>query len=214
MPWERACKLTKAWVKRGYVRPDEAPDYALPDPESLKAEKDMDDYFDLPGSLEAQRSNTILYFSYGSCMCRYSFRGTVPRYEMIGAARLSGYRLGYTLASIRRGGGAADIVEGPDHEVWGVLYRIPRKYLYRLDTREGVFQGRYERRWLRLQALGTAFEPVLTYSVINKAPDEIPPSDEYAGLIWDGAYGILGVEYCRRLLDQFDTFGVEPASPL
>ncbi len=214
MPWERACKLAKAWVRRGFVQLSGAPDYTLPEPESLKEFKEVTNYFELPDSLEADRSDTILYFSYGSCMCRYSFRGTVPRYEMIGAARLSGYRLAYTLASIRRGGGAADVVEDPDREVWGVLYRIPRKYLYHLDTREGVFHGRYERRWVRLEALGTVFEPVLTYSVINKAEEEIPPSDEYAGLIWDGAYGILPGEYCRRILDQFDGFGVEPASPL
>lgn len=214
MSWQRACTLAAAWVKKGYVQLGDPPDYSLPDPESLKGEKGIGNYFDVPDSVEHQRSHTLLYFSYGSCMCRYSFRGTVPRYEIVGAARLPKHRLAYTLASVRRGGGAADVVEDPDHAVWGVLYRIPRKHLYRLDAREGVFHGRYERKWVRLEALGTILEPVLTYSVIDKAEEEIPPSDEYAGLIWDGAYGMLDADYCRRILTQFDEFGVEPASPL
>lgn len=214
MPWERAAGLAAAWVRKEYILPTAPPDYTLPEPRSLRGLKGVRTYGDLPDSLEHERSRTILYFSYGSCMCGYSFKESVPQYELIGAAQLKGYRLAFTLQSTRRGGGAADIVPEPEGVVWGLLYRIPRKYLYRLDLREGVILGRYQRDWIEVDLCGARLAPVLTYSVVAKAVEEIAPSSEYAGLIWDGAYGMLDGAYCRGLWQKMDQFGVEPASPV
>jgi len=214
MAWERAAQLVRAWVLHDYLEPAQVPDYTLPDPELLRAQRSTGGGYDPVDLEEVGRSRTLLYFSYGSCMCRFSFRQTVPRYELIGAAELLDHRLGFTITSTRRGGGAADIVEEPGRSVWGILYRIPRRYLLRLDEREGVFLERYQRKIVAVKAFGTTLEPVLTYSVVNKAHDEVPPSPEYAGLIWDGAHGLLAAEYCRELMARLDEFQVEPVHPL
>lgn len=159
-------------------------------------------------------SRTLLYFSYGSCMCRPSFRETVPRFELIGEAVLKDYRLGFTHRSVVRGGGVADLVPAQGSEVHGVLYRIPRVYLRDLDEREGVLTGHYRREWVAVEALGVPFEEVLTYTVVNKASREIPPSPEYAGLIVDGARGFLSDAYVTALEAIFESLGVEPEIPL
>lgn len=159
------------------------------------------------------RPRTLLYFSYGSCMSRPSFRETIPKFELIGEAVLKGYRLGFTHRSAVRGGGVADIVPEQGGEVRGILYRISRAHLPELDEREGVSFGHYQREWVNVEALGVRFEPVLTYTVVNKAPKDIRPSDEYAGLILDGARGLLSPEYVACLEASLERLGVEPEIP-
>lgn len=159
------------------------------------------------------RPRTLLYFSYGSCMSRPSFRETIPKFELIGEAVLKGYRLGFTHRSAVRGGGVADIVPEQGGEVRGILYRISRAHLPELDEREGVSFGHYLREWVNVEALGVRFEPVLTYTVVNKAPKDIRPSDEYAGLILDGARGLLSPEYVACLEASLERLGVEPEIP-
>lgn len=157
---------------------------------------------------------TLLYFSYGSCMCRPSFRETIPKFELIGEAVLKDYRLGFTHRSTVRGGGVADIVPEPGSEVRGILYRVPRVDLPELDEREGVSFGHYQREWVGVEALGVRFDLVLTYTVVNKAPKDIRPSEEYAGLIIDGAKGMLSPKYVTELEMMLEELGVEPEIPL
>lgn len=164
---------------------------------------------DRKGSTE----RSVLYFAYGSCMCRPSFRETVPRYELIGAARLEGHRLAFTYKSIARGGGVADVVPDPAHSVWGVLFRVPQEYLARLDEREGAHLGLYERTWLAVEFEGSVLEPVLTYTVVNKEPHDLSPTPEYAGLIFDGARGLVPPHYSAWLLEKFSEFDIEPELP-
>lgn len=155
----------------------------------------------------------VYYFAYGSCMCRPSFRETIPQHQWVGPARLADYRLGFTLESEVRKGGVADVVEAPGSEVWGILYRVPRTHLDLLDAREGVHVGQYARHWISVEFCGVLFTPVLTYTVVNKASEDIAPSEEYAGLILDGACGLLPRNYVRKLLERFEEMGVEAVAP-
>ena len=186
LDWESAVNITSRWVREGLLG---ALDRTLP-------------------------SRTLLYFSYGSCMCRPSFRETIPRFELIGEAILKEYRLGFTHRSVVRAGGVADVVPMQESEVRGILYRIPRVYLGDLDEREGVSTGHYRREFVVVEALGVRYENVLTYTVVNKSPRDIPPSPEYAGLIADGARGLLSHEYVAGLDAIFESLGVEPEFPL
>lgn len=158
-------------------------------------------------------SRTLLYFSYGSCMCRPSFRETIPRFELIGEAALKGFRLGFTHRSVARAGGVADVVPQEGAEVRGILYRIPWTDVPDLDEREGVRAGRYKREWVGVEALGVRYSNVLTYTVVNKHPVDIPPSPEYAGLISEGARGMLDPCYVESLHALFEQLGVEPELP-
>lgn len=153
----------------------------------------------------------ILYFAYGSCMSTRSFRRTVPQFERIGAARLDDHVLAFTYDSATREGGVADIVYSPGKSVWGVLFRFDAQYLPRLDTREGVDLGRYRRKWVAVQAGETRHAPVLTYTVVEKEEEEIPPNPEYAGLILEGALESLDDEYILWLERRFEALHVEPS---
>ena len=164
-------------------------------------------------SVRGRDRRTVLYFAFGSCMCLQSFRETVPRFDVVGPARAAGRRLAFTFESVGRSGGVADLVPDPGGEVWGVLYRIPRAYVPRLDAREGVHIGHYQRSWIEVEAFGAVWSPVLTYTVAKKARTEIKPSDEYAGLIMEGAQAFLDPGYCAKLADLFARFGVEPSLP-
>ncbi len=55
------------------------------------------------------------------------------------AGRVPGYRLRFNLEGRPKGRAApANICPDADQEVWGVLYKITRRDLLRLDSTEGV----------------------------------------------------------------------------
>src|ERR1019366_8959077 len=87
----------------------------------------------------------IWYFAYGANMHDSAFRerrGMCPREWRPG--RVRGYRLRFNLEGRPRGKAApANLCADPAAEVWGVLYKITRRDLVRLDAREGVPWWRY-----------------------------------------------------------------------
>ena len=125
-----------------------------------------------------------LYFAYGSCMNRNSLARTVGHFTVVGPARLNGYRLRFD----RRGrprSGAADIIRSPRHHVQGILYRVHD--FKALDRREGAPKT-YRRiqvtvRLLRIVKSYRAW----SYTVVNKAKRETPPSKRYARLVWNSS---------------------------
>lgn len=151
------------------------------------------------------------YFAYGSCMDRESFSRTVGKenFEILGAAILPDYRLAFNLYSESRRGGVADIVSSPGERVEGVLYRLKPEALPPLDDREGVYLGRYQRINVNVLWQGRAI-PAMTYTVVGKHPEEIPPSIEYARLIYNGARQQLSDEYRKKLvLEWNEKFGLD-----
>ena len=81
----------------------------------------------------------IWYFAYGANMHDSAFRkwrGMRPREWRPG--RLRGYRLRFNLEAPPRSQGAfANLCADPGVEVWGVLYKITRRDLVRLEATEG-----------------------------------------------------------------------------
>ena len=82
----------------------------------------------------------IWYFAYGANMHDATFRvrrGIQPLEHR--SARIKGYRVRFDLEGRPKGKAApANLYPDPDAEVWGVLYRITRRDLMRLDSTEGV----------------------------------------------------------------------------
>ena len=101
--------------------------------------------------------------------------------------RVKGYRLRFNLEGRPRGKAApANISAAADAEVWGVLYRITRLDLLRLDSTEGVPGRRY--RHLRVDAEdieGTVLHAV-TYIADGTVADG-SPSLRYITLLREGA---------------------------
>ena len=103
------------------------------------------------------------------------------------SGRLKGYQLRFNLDGRPKGRSApANLQSDPDAEVWGVLYRITRRDLVRLDLTERV-PGRWYRH-VEIEAEdrdGRAIQAV-TYMAQGKEMDG-KPSLRYITLIRDGA---------------------------
>ena len=100
--------------------------------------------------LDADPEEEIWYFTYGANMHDSAFRerrGMQPSGWRSG--RLTGWRLRFNLEGRPKGKAApANISADPEAEVWGVLYRITRRELVRLNATEGIPGWRYRPIWL------------------------------------------------------------------
>jgi gamma-glutamylcyclotransferase len=125
----------------------------------------------------------VLLFAYGSNMAAEEMAEFAPGARFVGPARLPGFRLELRRRSIRWGGGAADVVESDGGEVWGALYELPELSL--LDRKEGAGFA-YQRREVQVERDGKPAAAVV-YEVMDKEPEEVAPTPEYAALLLSGA---------------------------
>src|ERR1700746_2020971 len=98
-------------------------------------------YYPLRGHrLSGRAKDEIWYFAYGANMHDSAFRvrrGIQPLEHR--SCRLKGYRLRFNLVGRPQGKAApANLHPDPGAEIWGVLYRITKRDLIRLDSTEGV----------------------------------------------------------------------------
>jgi cation transport regulator ChaC len=121
----------------------------------------------------------VLLFAYGSNMAAEEMAAFAPEARFAGVARLPGFRLELRRRSVRWGGGAADLVESDGDEMWGVLYEVPDLEL--LDGKEGAGFA-YRRREVRVELDGDG-RAALAYEVMDKEPEEVEPTPEYAALL-------------------------------
>jgi len=143
--------------------------------------------------------DAVYYFAYGSCMSPEDLARDVEEFELIGPALVRGYRLGFTRYSRMRRGGVADLVPDENSVVEGVLYRLPVEQLPALDEREGAPEH-YRREHVRVETPdGKVYDDVLTYVVVDKAAEEIPPHADYVQTILRGAEAYLSRPYVEQL---------------
>jgi gamma-glutamylcyclotransferase (GGCT)/AIG2-like uncharacterized protein YtfP len=142
---------------------------------------------------------TRLLFAYGSNLAAAEIGDWCPEARFAGVARLPDHRLALNRRSIRWGGGAADIVPASGEEVWGALYEISDGALDALDVKEG--QGwAYRRVEVDVERAGRRI-PATAYEVVEKEPEEVPATPEYAALLVRAARERgLPDHYVRRLL--------------
>jgi gamma-glutamylcyclotransferase len=130
----------------------------------------------------------VWYFAYGANMHDSAFlerRRMRPFEWRVG--RIAGYRLRFNLEGWPRGLAApANICPDPNAEVWGVMYRITRRDLLRLDSTEGVPDGDYRPTALQAEDVDGNQIPVVAYSAVGK-PADGKPSLRYITLLRDGA---------------------------
>lgn len=139
-------------------------------------------------TLTGRPDDDVWYFAFGANMHDSAFRGRrrmQPREWRAG--RIAGYRLRFNLEGRPRGKAApANIESCEDAEVWGVLYRITRRDLVRLNATEGIPGWGYRPIWL--EATDTSGNPrgVVAYIADGKAEDG-RPSLRYVTLLREGA---------------------------
>jgi cation transport regulator ChaC len=138
--------------------------------------------------LAGRPSDTVWYFAYGSNMHEGTFverRRIKPLEARIGC--LAGYRLRFNLEGRPKGKAApANICPDMDQEVWGVLYRITRRDLLRLDSTEGVPGRFYRPTWLMVEDQEGRPVTAIAYVAIGKEVDG-NPSHRYISLLREGA---------------------------
>jgi cation transport regulator ChaC len=138
--------------------------------------------------LAGRPTDSIWYLAYGSNMHDSAFlerRGMKPTEWRIG--RLRGYRLRFNLDGRPVGKAApANICVDPDCELWGVLYRITRLELLRLDATEGVPGRNYKHVWVPVEDADGNMITAVTYLARGKESDGVP-SLRYISLLRDGA---------------------------
>ncbi len=138
--------------------------------------------------LAGRPGDPVWYFAFGANMHDSAFRerrGMRPAAWRAG--RVKGYRLRFNLEGRPRGRSApANIAPDPGAEVWGVLYRITRKQLLRLDSTEGVPGRRYRHLWVEAEDEDGNSNRAVTYIAEGKETDG-SPSLRYITLLRQGA---------------------------
>ena len=153
--------------------------------------------------LDGRPSDEIWYFAYGSNMHVGTFverRRIKPLESRVG--RITGYRLRFNLEGRPRGKAApANIWPDADQEVWGVLHKITRRDLLRLDSTEGVPGRGYRPMWLNAYDMDGNPLTAITYVATGKEVDG-RPSHRYISLLRDGAKSHGLPEHWLRFLDS------------
>lgn len=153
-------------------------------------------------SLDGRPSDKIWYFAYGSNMHESAFivrRGIRPLERRAG--RIEGYRLRFNLEGRPKGKAApANIVPAATQEVWGVLYKITRRDLLRLNSTEGVPGRGYRPVWLEAQDIDGNTVTVVAYVAKGKENDG-SPSLRYISLLREGARFHALPEHWVQFLD-------------
>jgi gamma-glutamylcyclotransferase (GGCT)/AIG2-like uncharacterized protein YtfP len=122
-----------------------------------------------------------IYFAYGSNIQAVEVDGRHAR--ILGVARLDDHRLAFTRRSVRTGTGVADVVPAPGESVWGALYELDPDQAAALDAKEGLGWA-YGRVSRRVRTEGGEHVDAFLYTVLEKEPQEVPPSEAYlAGLL-------------------------------
>jgi gamma-glutamylcyclotransferase len=155
---------------------------------------------DLP--LVGPPHEAVWYFAFGANMHHSAFRerrGMRPLDWQPG--RVRGYRLRFNLEGRPKGRAApANLFPDRQAEVWGVLYKITRRDLLRLDATEGVPGPRYRPLWIESEDIDGKPLRAVTYIADGKETDG-NPSLRYLTLLRDGACAHGLPKHWIRFLD-------------
>ena len=157
-------------------------------------------------NMTPEKDSHFYYFAYGSCMCPVDLKrslGENTHPYVVGTATLKRYRLGFRYYCPKRQGGALDILPTQIGNIYGVLYRLPKRLSSKLDHREGVHLNCYRREFITVECDGQHYKNVRTYVVVEKTSVEIPPDDWYFNVVLRGAITCkLPEQYCWQLFDH------------
>jgi cation transport regulator ChaC len=163
-------------------------------------------YYRLRGARLAGRPHDeVWYFAYGANMHDSAFRvrrGIRARESC--TACVAGFRLRFNLEGRPRGRAApANLSADTQAEVWGVLYRITRRDLLRLDLTEGVPGRGYRHVAVEARDADGRTLAAIAYMAPSTAPDG-RPSLRYINLLREGARAHNLPEHWVRWLDSIE----------
>jgi gamma-glutamylcyclotransferase len=147
----------------------------------------------------------VWYFAYGANMHDSVFRGWRGMRPLDWRpGRVRGFRLRFNLAGRPKGKAApANLSADPASEVWGVLYRLTRRDLVRLDATEGIPWSGYRQLWLDAEDINGHPFRAMTYIAHGREVDG-RPSFRYITLLRDGARSHGLPEHYIRFLEDVE----------
>ncbi len=135
------------------------------------------------------------YFAYGSNLDSAQMNFRCPENRRIGKAILPGYRWIITTR------GYANVVPCQQEAVEGVLYEISDSDEAELDRYEGVAQGHYEKKTVRILLNGEVTQAMI---YIDPITEEGRPREEYVRRIENGIRDAeLSPDYVERSLRRW-----------
>jgi cation transport regulator ChaC len=163
-------------------------------------------YYRLHGlKLAGRPGEQVWYFAYGANMHDRAFRQRRrmrPVDQRVG--RICGYRLRFNLDGRPKGRAApANLAADAEAEVWGVLYKLTRRDLLRLDATEGVPGRGYRPQCFEAEDRDGRTLSVVAYIAGGNETDGTP-SLRYLTLLREGARanGLPG--YWLQFLDSVE----------
>jgi gamma-glutamylcyclotransferase (GGCT)/AIG2-like uncharacterized protein YtfP len=127
----------------------------------------------------------VLYFAYGSNLCKKQMEKRLGRVPPARRACLAGYRIAFNKRGRHQGEVYANIVQQDGSHVWGVVYHLQPDELAKLDRCEGVGQGDYRRD---------------TVDVVTEAGDTVHAETYFAGEQWLCPEARPSKEYAHKIL--------------
>ncbi len=91
----------------------------------------------------------VWFFAYGSAMNSTRLAGRGVKFYSIEPAYIEKYQLKFNKRSVD-GTAKANIVPATDSKVYGLLYKLPKSELHKLDNIEGLTSGHYYRTTLQV----------------------------------------------------------------
>ena len=130
--------------------------------------------------------------------------GVVCARSIGGPAGCAAFACGSIFEGRPRGKAApANLFADPKAEVWGVLYRLTRRDLVRLDATEGIPWSWYRPLWLDAEDINGHPFRAMTYIAHGKEVDS-RPSLRYIMLLRDGARSHGLPEHYIRVLEDVE----------
>jgi gamma-glutamylcyclotransferase len=144
----------------------------------------------------------MFYFAYGSNMNHKHMKDRCPQTVFLAPALLTGFSLAFRYPSTSfPGGGAADIIEEENSQVWGALWQSNEKDFVSLDKFEDVACGGYRRIEIEVFSKDSNLAlKAITYEVVDKLSFDMRPVKAYESLVLSGAKeSLLPEEYIQDI---------------
>lgn len=131
-------------------------------------------------------SEIILHFGYGSNLNINFMRKYCPSTQFFMKAILPNFFIEFPYYSKNLKGGISSIIENPGEYVQGILYKIPKKEMEKLDIEESVPEGLYKRETFMVFGEDGKWYKADLYRVVDTS-QRFPPSIKYLEIMIDGA---------------------------
>jgi gamma-glutamylcyclotransferase (GGCT)/AIG2-like uncharacterized protein YtfP len=140
----------------------------------------------------------IHYFAYGSNLSYQQMRMRCPHAHFVAKAKLVDYKIVIAGYSSRWHTGPATLLKEKGAEVWGVVYKLDKDCLQRLDGFEGLKYRRYSKKSVTCHFSNGKTRLVTTYI---KEPKKLTHTNKlYRNTIISGArYFELPPAYIKQL---------------